>query len=50
MDFFYPEDGCDTILTNVGSHKIYIVPHPIRRHSSIINSAMEKHGLIYRAP
>jgi hypothetical protein len=32
--FFYPEDGDDTFLRNVGSHKIYTVPHPRRRHSS----------------
>jgi hypothetical protein len=31
--FFYPEDGGDTLLRNVGSHKIYTVPHPRRRHS-----------------
>jgi hypothetical protein len=28
--FFYPEDGGDTFLRNVGSHKIYKVPHPRR--------------------
>jgi hypothetical protein len=33
-DFFYPEDGGDTFLRNVGSNKIYMVPHPRRRHSS----------------
>jgi hypothetical protein len=32
--FFYPEDGDDTFLRNVGSHKIYMAPHPRRRHSS----------------
>jgi hypothetical protein len=32
--FFYPEDGGDTFLRNVGSHKIYTTPHPRRRHSS----------------
>jgi hypothetical protein len=32
--FFYPEDGGDTFLRNVGSHKIYTAPHPRRRHSS----------------
>jgi hypothetical protein len=32
--FFYYEDGGDTFLCNVGSHKIYMVPHPRRRHSS----------------
>jgi hypothetical protein len=26
--FFYPEDGSDTFLRNVGSHKIYTAPHP----------------------
>jgi hypothetical protein len=28
------EYGGDTLLRNVGSHKIYTVPHPRRRHSS----------------
>jgi hypothetical protein len=32
--FFYPEDGGDAFLRNVGSHTIYMVPHPRRRHSS----------------
>jgi hypothetical protein len=33
--FFYPEDGGDTILRNVGSiDHIYTAPHPRRRHSS----------------
>jgi hypothetical protein len=32
--FFYPEDGGDTFLRNVDSHKIYTAPHPRRRHSS----------------
>jgi hypothetical protein len=32
--FFYPEDGGDTFLRNVGSHKIYTASHPRRRHSS----------------
>jgi hypothetical protein len=32
--FFYPEDGGDTFLRNVCSHKIYKVPHPRIRHSS----------------
>jgi hypothetical protein len=31
---FYPEDGGDTFLWNVGSHKIYMVLHPRRRHFS----------------
>jgi hypothetical protein len=26
--FFCPEDGGDTFVRNVGSHKIYIEPHP----------------------
>jgi hypothetical protein len=33
-DFFYPEDGGDTLLRNVGSHKIYTASHPRRSHSS----------------
>jgi hypothetical protein len=33
--FFYPQDGGDTFLRNVGSHNIYTVPHPRRRHSSV---------------
>jgi hypothetical protein len=28
------EDGDNTFLRNVGSHKIYTAPHPGRRHSS----------------
>jgi hypothetical protein len=37
--FFYPEDGGDTFLGNVGSiHKIYTAPHPKRRHSSNIET------------
>jgi hypothetical protein len=32
--FFYSEDGCDTFLRNVGSHKIYTPPHPRRPNSS----------------
>jgi hypothetical protein len=33
--FFYPEDGGDSILRNVGSiDHIYTAPHPRRRHSS----------------
>jgi hypothetical protein len=31
---FYPEDGGDTFLRNVGSTKIYTAPHLRRRHSS----------------
>jgi hypothetical protein len=34
--FFYIEDGSDTFLRKVGSHKIYTAPHLIRRHSSCI--------------
>jgi hypothetical protein len=30
---FYPEDGGDTFLQNVGSHKIYTASHPRRQHS-----------------
>jgi hypothetical protein len=30
--FFYPEDGDDMFLRNVGSHKIYTAPHPRIRH------------------
>jgi hypothetical protein len=33
--FFYPEDGGDTFLRNVGSHKIYTEPHPRRQHLHI---------------
>jgi hypothetical protein len=32
--FFYPEDGGDTFLRNVGSHKIYTAPNPRIRHPS----------------
>jgi hypothetical protein len=32
--FFYLEDGGDTFLRNVGSHKIYMAPHLRRRHYS----------------
>jgi hypothetical protein len=35
--FFYPEDGGDTILRNVGSiDHVYTAPHPRRRHSSCL--------------
>jgi hypothetical protein len=35
--FFYPEDGGDTILQNVGSiDHIYTASHPRRRHSSLL--------------
>jgi hypothetical protein len=33
--FFYPEDGGNTFLWNVSSHKIYVALHPRRRHSSM---------------
>jgi hypothetical protein len=33
LTVFYPEDGGDTFLRNVGSHKIYRAPHFRRRHS-----------------
>jgi hypothetical protein len=29
----YLEDGGDTFFRNFGSHKIYVAPHPRRRHS-----------------
>jgi hypothetical protein len=32
--FLYPEDGGDTVLRNVGSHKNYTATHPRKRHSS----------------
>jgi hypothetical protein len=32
--FFYPEDGGDMFLQNVGSHKNYMVLHPRRQNSS----------------
>jgi hypothetical protein len=31
---FYPEDGGDMFLRNVGLRKIYTAPHPRRWHSS----------------
>jgi hypothetical protein len=31
--FFYPEDGGDTFLQNVGLYNIYTAPHLRRRHS-----------------
>jgi hypothetical protein len=34
--FLYPEDGGDTFLRNVGSHKMYTAPHPRRRNSSYL--------------
>jgi hypothetical protein len=36
LGFFYPEDGGDTFLRNVGSHKIYMAPHRRRWHTSEI--------------
>jgi hypothetical protein len=34
---FYPEDGGDTILRNIGSiDHIYTAPHPRRRHFSAL--------------
>jgi hypothetical protein len=33
--FFYPEDGGDMLLRNVGSHKIYTSPHPRRLDGGI---------------
>jgi hypothetical protein len=33
-DCFYPEEGGDKFLRNVGSRKIYKAPHPRRRNSS----------------
>jgi hypothetical protein len=41
--FIYPEDGGDTFLRNVGSHKIYTAPHPRRRHSSNFKMFMHSH-------
>jgi hypothetical protein len=34
LGLLYPEDGNDTFLRNVGSHKTHTVPHPRGRHSS----------------
>jgi hypothetical protein len=31
--FFCPEDGGDTSIGNIGSHKIYMVPHSRKWHS-----------------
>jgi hypothetical protein len=33
-EFFYPEDGSDAFIRNVGSHKKYTGPHPRKRHST----------------
>jgi hypothetical protein len=34
LGFFYPEDGGDTFIRNIGSHKNYTAPHPRKRRSS----------------
>jgi hypothetical protein len=34
--FFYHEDGGDTFLRNISSHKYYTKPLPTKRHSSIM--------------
>jgi hypothetical protein len=34
VDFSTLEDGGDTFLQNIGSHKIYMAPHSRRWHSS----------------
>lgn len=31
--FFYPEDGGYNFLRTVGSHRIYMIPYPRKRHS-----------------
>jgi hypothetical protein len=36
--FFYFDDGGDTFLRNVGSHKIYTAPHSRGRHSKYSNA------------
>jgi hypothetical protein len=33
--FFYPEDGGDTSLRNIGFYKTHTLPHPRRRHFPI---------------
>jgi hypothetical protein len=40
--FFYLEDGGDTFLRNVGSHKNYTLPHPRKRHSSFKSEFMKQ--------
>jgi hypothetical protein len=40
--FFYPEDGGDTFLRNVGSYKIYTAPHPRGLHSSVVKLTLRK--------
>jgi hypothetical protein len=34
MGFFCPEDEGDTLLRNIGPHKIYTAPHPRRQHTA----------------
>jgi hypothetical protein len=41
LGFFYPEDGGDMFLRNIGSYKIHTGPRPRRRH-------VENMYLIYR--
>jgi hypothetical protein len=41
--FFYPEDGGNTFLRNVGSHKIYMAPHLRRQHSVIFSLFAANH-------
>jgi hypothetical protein len=36
VDFFYPDDGADTLLWIVGLYKTRTAPHPRRRHSPTI--------------
>jgi hypothetical protein len=43
-NFFYPEDGGDTFLRNVGSYKTYAAPHPRRRHSSFKSPMIASNG------
>jgi hypothetical protein len=42
---FWVEDGGDTFLRNVGSHKIYTAPRPRRRHSSKRHFVLVEPGL-----
>jgi hypothetical protein len=37
MEMMHPENGGDTFLRNVSSHKIYTAPHSRRRHSSNVS-------------
>jgi hypothetical protein len=32
--FFYPDDGCDKFVRNVGSYKSHMASQPRRQHSS----------------